>query len=69
MTHQQPTTPDIAKAVLELQEALHYHLVKLEFLKVDRLPVIDGNEVTHLCGVPLRTHIYEDEADYWRTKP
>jgi len=61
--------PDVAKAVIELEHALKYDRVKLEFIKVDRLPIIDGNEITHIAGVPLRTLIYEHEADYWLDLP
>lgn len=57
---------DVADAVIALQNILRFHMVKLEFIKVDRLPIIQGAEVTHIAGIPLRTHIYEDEADYWR---
>jgi hypothetical protein len=56
----------LIEAVLQLKKALRHDLIDLEYIKVNRLPVIDGKEVESIAGVSLRTVIYEDEADAWR---
>jgi hypothetical protein len=56
---------DLVTAIRQLQDALRYDLITLEYIKVDQLPQIDGKEITEVYGVPLRTHIYEHEADVW----
>jgi hypothetical protein len=56
---------NLLKAVAELKDALRYDLIELQYIKVNQLPIIDGKEVNSILGVPLRTHIYEHEADVW----
>jgi len=61
----QSQSSNLETAIMALDHALREQLIDLEFIKVNHLPVINGKEVTAIHGIPLRTHIYEHEADVW----
>ena len=59
----------LAEDIINLANDLREDLVTLLYIKVDRLPILDGKDVDSIYGIPLRIYVYEDEADYWLTSP